>query len=205
MFGAIVDKESVCVKTRNLGSVQGTTVYEDFVDGPTEEVVCLAAGCADPDTVRADRRRRADDGNLLDAVEVGLHGCPIEGRREMVPCACRDAPAKVFLDDRVSGSVLCFEGERGAAEPECRVVFSAQPDWMLVSLWPVLPLGPKGDRPLGEPGHGDKSGDFVVRSIEFPRLTELPQRLCGPSHGPVMRIPGRVLYPAIEGEIVHIV
>src|SRR5438552_16332087 len=141
MFGAIVDKESLCVKTRNLGSVQGTTVYEDFVDGPTEEVVCLAAGCADPDTVRADRRRRADDGNLLDAVEVGLHGCPIEGRREMVPCACRDAPAKVFLDDRVSGSVLCFEGERGAAEPECREIGRASCRGRLVRLLPVLALG----------------------------------------------------------------
>src|SRR5205814_10667611 len=125
----------------NLGSVQGTTVYEDFVDDPTEEVVCLAAGCADPDTVRADRRRRADDGNFLDAVEVGLHGGPIEGRREMVPCACRDAPAKVFLDDRVSGSVLCFEGERGAAEPECGGMCSALNSSQLGGLCAVLRLG----------------------------------------------------------------
>src|SRR5437773_12503937 len=115
MFGAKVDEESLCVKTRNLGSVQGTTVYEDFVDGPTEEVVCLAAGCADPDTVRADRRRRADDGNFLDAVEVGLHGGPIEGRREMVPCAGRDAPAKVFLDDRSEGRRVGNECECSAA------------------------------------------------------------------------------------------
>src|SRR5439155_6686686 len=73
------------------------------------------------DTARANRRCRTDDGKRLDAIEVGFHGRPIERRREMIPDPRRDARTEPSVDDRGSGSVLGFEGDRCAAEPERRV------------------------------------------------------------------------------------
>src|SRR5207247_9110191 len=68
------------------------------------------------------------------AIEVAFHGRPIKRRREMIPDPRRDARTEPSVDDRGSGSVLGFEGDGRAAEPERRVVSRAESDRMLIGV-----------------------------------------------------------------------
>src|SRR2546425_3472419 len=56
-------------------------------------------------------------------------------------------------------TTLFRSGDRGAPEPERRVVSRAQSDRMFKRVRPVVPLDPEGNRPLTAPAHGDEGGD----------------------------------------------
>src|SRR2546422_2973532 len=158
---------------------------------------------SDLDVVRAYRRGGSAGRKRLDAIEVAFHGRPIERRREMIPDPRRDARTEPSVDDRGSGSVLGFEGDGRAAEPERRVVSRAESDRMLIGVRPVVPLNPEGDRPLA--AHRDASGDIVVHSIELPRPTNFPDdvRRAGDHH--IMSVHAKVLHFPVRGDSLHVV
>src|SRR5438128_1941700 len=168
----------------DLRSIQGAIVDEDLVDDPVEEVVHLTTRSPDLDAARADRRRRTGDGKRLDAVEVGPYDRPIERRREMIPDPRIDTRTEASVDDRVSGSVRGFEGDKRVAEVERRVVSHAQADWMLIGVRPVVPIDPEGDRPL--PAHGTGRCNFVVDTVELLRVTDLPCDVRRAGDGPII-------------------
>src|SRR5437867_6737844 len=87
----------------------------------------------------------------------------------MIPDPRRDARTEPSVDDRGSGSVLGFEGDGRAAEPERRVVSRAESDRMLIGVRPVVPLNPEGDRPLAAPSDGEDGKG--ARSIYLHRPT----------------------------------
>src|SRR2546425_4656289 len=62
-------------------------------------------------------------------------------------------------------TTLFRSGDRGAPEPERRVVSRAQSDRMFKRVRPVVPLDPEGNRPLTAPAHGDEGGDSAEESM----------------------------------------
>src|SRR5437867_1790551 len=121
----------------------------------------------------------------------------------MIPDPRRDARTEPSVDDRGSGSVLGFEGDGRAAEPERRVVSRAESDRMLIGVRPVVPLNPEGDRPLA--AHRDASGDIVVHSIELPRPTNFPDDVRRAGDRPIMSVPAKVFHFPVRGESLHVV
>src|SRR2546421_253678 len=109
----------------------------------------------------------------------------------MIPDPRRDARTEAPFHDRVSGSVLGFEGDGCAAEPERRVVSRAQSDRMLKRVRPVLPIDPESDRPLTAPGDG--RGDFVGHTVELPRPTDLPRDVRRAREGPIIAMSRHVV------------
>src|SRR5437870_8484566 len=121
----------------------------------------------------------------------------------MIPDPRRDARTEPSVDDRGSGSVLGFEGDGRAAEPERRVVSRAESDRMLIGVRAVVPLNPEVDRPSA--AHRDASGDIVLHSIELPRPTNFPDDVRRAGDRPIIAMPREILHQSGAGESLHVV